>query len=117
LDPLLLLWLLMSLLDPLLLLRLSVLLLLRLLCTCLRPLLLLLLVLLLCRWLRAALLPTLLLSRLALFFVLLFVLRVCRDNRREKQEQGSRTRNSNELHSKHPPLRSLLCRHADGQSA
>ncbi len=58
-------------------------------------------------WPRALLLPTLLLFSPALFFFLLFVLRVRRDNRREKQKQGSGTCRSNELHRNHPPLRPL----------
>ena len=80
LDPLLLWLLLLSLLDPLLLL----------LSACLRSLRLSLSVLLLCGWRRSLLLPTLLLLfRLALFFILLVALRVRRDNRPEKQKQGS----------------------------
>ena len=81
-----LLWL--SLLDPRLLLS-----------ACLRLLRLSLRALLLCGWQSTLLLPTLLLFRLALFFVLLVVLRVRRDNRPEKQQQGSGTGSSNELHS------------------
>ena len=56
--------------------------------------------LLLCRWPRAlGLLTLLLFRRIALFFPLLVLLRVCRDNRPEKQKQGSGTGSSNELHS------------------
>lgn len=70
--------------------------------------------LLLCACLRL-----LLLFRLALFSVLLVVLRVRRDNRPEKQKQGGRTGSSNKLHSNHlrSPLRSPLGMHADDQSA
>jgi len=42
--------------------------------------------------------------RFALFFLLLVVLRVRRDNRPEKQKQGSATGSSNELHSNRPPV-------------
>jgi hypothetical protein len=76
----------------------------------LRPLLLLLRVLLLCGWPRC-LLP----FRLGLF-LLLFVLRVGRHNRREKQKQGGDTCSSIELHSDQPPLTSLRGVHADGHS-
>jgi hypothetical protein len=106
LDPLLLRLLVLSLLDPLLL-RLLVLSLLDLL---------LLRVLLLCGWPRALRLSTLVRFRFTLFFVLLFVLRVNRDNRREKQKQGSGTCSSSELHCNHPPLTSPLGVHADGHS-
>ena len=85
--------------------------LLRLLCACLRLPLLCLRVLRLC-----ALGRSLLLCRLALFFVLLVVLRVSRDNHPEKQKQGSSAGGSNESHRNHPPLRSLLVVHADHQS-
>jgi hypothetical protein len=47
---------------------------------------------------RALPLPTLLLFRLALFFALLVVLRVHRDNRPEKHKQGCSTASSNKLH-------------------
>lgn len=70
-------------------------------CACLRPLRLPLRALLLCGWLRAVLLPPLLLFGLAPFFILPVLLRVRRDNRPEKQEQGSSTRSSNELHRNH----------------
>jgi hypothetical protein len=62
------------------------------------PLLLLLLWLLLPR-----LLGPLLRFRLALFFLLLVVLRVRRDNRPEEQKQGSGTGSSNILHSNRLP--------------
>jgi len=115
--------LLLSLLDPLLLWWLSGLsvprlrLVLLLLSACLRSLRLSLRVLLLCGRRRALLLPTLLLFRLALFLVLLVVLRVRRDTRPEKQKQGCGTGSSNELHSHRPPLRSISGMHADDQSA
>jgi hypothetical protein len=54
--------------------------------------------LLLCGWRRTLPLPTLLLFGLALFFLLLVVLRVCRDDRSAKQKQGSGTGSSNKLH-------------------
>src|ERR1019366_1210981 len=55
--------------------------------------------LLLCGWRRTLLLPTLLLfGRIALFFLLLVLLRVRGDNRPEKQKQGGGTGSSNELH-------------------
>jgi hypothetical protein len=50
-------------------------------------------------WLRLALLR----FGLALPFILLLVLRIRRDHHPEKQKQGSRTGNSNELHN-HSPL-------------
>ena len=73
--------------------------------------------LLLCGWLRTLLLPALLLLGLALFFVLLVLLRVRRDNRPEKQKQADGTGSSNELQGNLPPLRSLLDVHADSQFA
>jgi hypothetical protein len=60
-----------------------------------------LLLLLLGRWRRTLLSPTLPCFRLALFFLLPIMLRVRRDNRPEKQKQGSGTGCSNELHGNH----------------
>jgi hypothetical protein len=57
-----------------------------------------------------------LLFGLALFFVLLVVLRVCWDHRPEKQKQGSGAAGSNELHGNHPPLSSQFYMHTDDQS-
>jgi hypothetical protein len=55
--------------------------------------------LLLCCRPRTFLWPALLLFRLGLFFALRFVLRVGRDNRPQKQNQGSGICSSKELHS------------------
>jgi hypothetical protein len=65
----------------------------------LSPLLRLLLPGLLCCRPRTFLWPALLLFRLGLFFALRFVLRVGRDNRPQKQNQGSGICSSKELHS------------------
>jgi hypothetical protein len=79
------------------------------------------LLLLLLRGLRVLLLSLRLLGPLLLRLLLLFLSaslpRVHRDNRPEKQKQGSSTGNSNELHSNLPPLKSPLGVHADDQSA
>ncbi len=77
---------------------LCVLLLLRLLCTCLRS-------LLLCGWPRALLL----FFRFALFFVLLLVLRVRRNDCREEQKQGSGAGNSDDLHCSRSSGRYWVC--------
>jgi hypothetical protein len=113
LDPLLLLRPLLLLLGPLLLLRPLLLLLGSLL---LRLVLLGLRALLLGTLRRTFLLPTLLILSLALLFGLLAALRVRRDNRPEKQAQGSGTGRPSELHSHRPPLKSPSDGHADGPS-
>jgi hypothetical protein len=65
----------------------------------------------------ALLLTNLLPFRLALSFVPLVGLLICRDIRPEKQKQGNGTGSSSKLHGNRPPSRSLLGVHADGQSA
>ena len=72
-------------------------------------------VLLLCRR-RSFLVLVLTLFRLALFFALLVALSVRWDNRPQKQKQGGATGSSYKLHRNRPLLRSLLELHADDQS-